>query len=494
MRSNSKSVAATAKSLMALFCIALLLPGEAFANAGIPPQAPAPEAASSRIPADQLDSLVAPVALYPDPLLAQTLAASTYPLEIVQLQQWLAANQDLKESALAAAVARQPWDPSVQALAGLPEVVNRLANNIQWTTDLGNAFLVQQGDVMEAVQRMRRKATDKGTLKSTAQQQVETRTFEDRDVIVIEQANPRVIYVPSYDPFWVWGPPVYYPYPAIYYPSWGYYYPAGLAISFGVGVVMGSFWSGGWGWGCGWGHHDIYVNHYSRFYNDHYHGGYATPDGYRSAAGRSSWQHNPQHRGGTAYSDRSTATRFGGTTRNDSRSNRQSIARQQINRQNGNVASYRANGTPTRSRSAGSSVSASNYGSGINSRTAGRQAGNRVSETAAVNRAYGNSASSRAIGSGVSTRTYGSGVGTRGYSRAGSSSAGVRPSGNVRSYSPSRSYGGGNRSVYGGSARASSGSGSRGYSAPSARAGSSRGSSGGVSRGGGARSSGGGRR
>jgi hypothetical protein len=205
---------------MTLICIALLLPGGAFANAGIPLQTPEPDAASSRIPADQLDSLVAPIALYPDPLLAQTLAASTYPLEIVQLQQWLAANQDLKESALAAAVARQPWDPSVQALAGLPEVVNRLANNIQWTTDLGNAFLAQQSAVMEAVQRMRRKAADKGTLKSTAQQEVETRTIEDKEVIVIEQANPRVIYVPSYDPFWVWGSPIYYPYPAIYYPSW----------------------------------------------------------------------------------------------------------------------------------------------------------------------------------------------------------------------------------------------------------------------------------
>ena len=118
---------------------------------------------------------MAPIALYPDPMLAQALAASTYPFEIIQLQQWLEKNKNLKDKALADAVAKESWDPSIQALAGLPEVVKRLANDIQWTTDLGNAFLPQQGDVMEAVQRMRKKAQDKGNLKTTEQQKVETR-------------------------------------------------------------------------------------------------------------------------------------------------------------------------------------------------------------------------------------------------------------------------------------------------------------------------------
>ena len=113
---------------------------------------------AGRIPADQLDSLVAPIALYPDPMLAQVLAASTYPLEIMQLQQWLTRNSGLKDKALADAAAQQPWDPSVQAMAVLPDVVKRLADDIQWTTDLGNAFLAQQADVMRAVQRMRGKA------------------------------------------------------------------------------------------------------------------------------------------------------------------------------------------------------------------------------------------------------------------------------------------------------------------------------------------------
>src|SRR5262249_20810139 len=125
-----------------------------------------------KIPPDQLDALVAPIALYPDPLLAQVLAASTYPMEIVQLQQWLAKNPNLKDKALADAVQKQPWDPSVQSMAAMPDLVKRLANDIQWTTDLGNAFLAQQKDVLDAVQRMRKKAEAKGTLKSNEQQKV----------------------------------------------------------------------------------------------------------------------------------------------------------------------------------------------------------------------------------------------------------------------------------------------------------------------------------
>src|SRR5246500_2002988 len=229
-----------------------------------PSQAPA-QNQTSNVPPDQLDSLVAPIALFPDPMLAQTLAASTYPLEIVQLQQWLAKNAGLKDKALADAVAKQPWDPSVQALAGLPDVVKRLADDIQWTTELGNAFLAQQNDVMEAVQRMRKKAKDTGNLKSNEQQKVETKVIESKSVIVVEQANPQVVYVPSYNPTVVYGPPVY-PYPPVYYPPVGYY-AAGMAISFGVGDAMGAFWGGGgWGYGCGWGgNNDITINRNSNF-------------------------------------------------------------------------------------------------------------------------------------------------------------------------------------------------------------------------------------
>ena len=157
MNPKSTLVNKTVRSALAVICSVAIGPGNAFAT-GWAPEPSVQTSASQEaapIPPDQLDSLVAPLALYPDPLLAQTLAASTYPLEIMQLQQWLTRNPGLKDKALADAAAQQPWDPSVQAMAMLPDVVKRLSDDIQWTTDLGNAFLAQQADVMRAVQRMR---------------------------------------------------------------------------------------------------------------------------------------------------------------------------------------------------------------------------------------------------------------------------------------------------------------------------------------------------
>ena len=266
------------RSCVAMLCSALLVPGDvvalASADAIHATQAPAQAALKhlhrrrrrvQRYPPDQLDSLIAPIALYPDPLLAQVLAASTYPLELVQLQQWLDKNKTLKDKALADAVAKQPWDPSVQSMAGLPDVVKRLTNDIQWTTDLGNAFLGQQNDVMDAVQRMRKKAEGTGNLKSNEQQKVETKVVESKQVIVIEQSNPQVVYVPSYNPTVVYGAPPY-PYPPIAYPPPGYY-AAGMAISFGVGIAMGAAMGGGWGWGCGWGggNNNITINNNNNY-------------------------------------------------------------------------------------------------------------------------------------------------------------------------------------------------------------------------------------
>lgn len=434
------------RSFLAALIIVAISPGNVFAdpaNEGEERSLSSTETAAP-IPPDQLDSLVAPIALYPDSLLAQVLAASTYPLEIIQLQQWLSKNPGLKEKALADAVAKQPWDPSVQAMAALPDVVKRLADDIQWTTDLGNAFLAQQSDVMAAVQRMRKKAQDKGTLKSTEQQKVETQVVESKSVIVIEQSNPQVVYVPSYDPVVVYGAPVY-PYPPIYYPPAGYY-AAGMALSFGVGVAMGAFWSGGWGWGCGWGGNNVYINNNNNFSrNTNINGGNRNSIGNRNRpsnqparglgnnGGRSNWQHNPQHRGGAPYRDRGTADRFGGTTRGDSLSNRQAGARQQIGRQGGNLASSR----PSGGLSAG----------------AGSRAG-------VSNRAAGGAASRSNVGGPDR-------VGSRDVSRSS----------------------GGNRDAFGGGSR-----GSRNYSGSSARASSSRGSSSMRSAGGGRRGGGGGRR
>lgn len=267
-----------------------------------PASTPAPTAAdTARLPMAQIEALVAPIALYPDPLLAQTLVASTYPLEIVQLEQWMAKHPGLKDKALADSVAKQPWDPSIQSMAAIPEVVKRLADDIQWTTELGNAFLAQQADVMEAVQAMRKKAVDKGALTSNEQQTVDTQVVEKQTVIVVQPTNPEVIYVPSYSPTVVYGPPVYYPYPPIYYPP----YPPGAAfISFSVGMMWGAAIWGGPCCGAGWGGNNIYINNNNNFNKiNHFEGG---------GRGNNNWQHNPSHRGGAPYPDNRTADRFGG--------------------------------------------------------------------------------------------------------------------------------------------------------------------------------------
>ena len=385
------------RSCAAALCSALLAPGDvvalASANAISSAQAPAQAAAqapaqadSPKIPPDQLDSLVAPIALYPDALLAQVLAASTYPLEIVQLQQWLEKNKTLKDKALADAAAKQPWDPSVQAMAGLPDVVKRLAGDVQWTTDLGNAFLAQQGDVMDAVQRMRKKAQGSGNLKSSEQQKVETKVVESKQVVVIEQANPQVVYVPSYNPTVVYGPPVY-PYPPITYPPPGYY-AAGMAISFGVGIAMGAAMGGAWGWGCGWGgggNNNITINNNNNYNrNSNINGGNRTnvSGGNRvsnqptrgGAGGGGSWQHNPQHRGGAPYGNRATAQQYGGSARGDTRTNRESSARQGLSQQGDRSQSGSRGQQPGVSNRAGGGADRAGGGAGVGDRASSRGA------------------------------------------------------------------------------------------------------------------------
>jgi len=348
---------ATLRCNVAIVCMALLAFGQptpmVATTAETAPQAQSDSNAS--IPADQLDSLVAPIALYPDKLLAQVLAASTYPLELVQLQQWLAQHKDLKDKALADAVQKQNWDPSVQGLAGLPDVVKFLTDDITWTTDLGNAFLAQQSGVMDAVQRMRAKAQSKGNLKSSDQMTVETQKVENKQVIVIEQSNPEVIYVPSYNPTVVYGAPPY-PYPPIAYPPPGYY-AAGMALSFGVGVAMGAMWSGGWGYNAGWGgNNNIVINNNNNYVRN---SNINNRNVNSVNRGGNTWQHNPQHRGGTPYANKTTANRFGGTTAGGSKSQRQQTARQNIGQQ----------------RSSGQQIGQRQDGAG---RTGGQAGGDRI--------------------------------------------------------------------------------------------------------------------
>jgi hypothetical protein len=399
--------------LIIFLCVASLLPSDqglrAVAQESSTQQKETAPATATKLTPDQLDSLVAPIALYPDPLLSQTLVASTYPLEIVQLQQWLAKNKDLKDKALTEAVKKQDWDPSIQATAALPDVVKQLAENIKWTTDLGNAFLAQQSELMDAVQRMRAKAKEKGNLKTTEQQKVETKVVETKEVIVIQPASPEVVYVPTYNPVVVYGAPIY-PYPAVVYPSAGYY-AAGMAISFGVGMAVGAAWGGGgWGYGAGWGgNNDININRNNTFVNN---SNRSVQGGNRTAGNRSTWQHNPQHRGGAPYSDRATASRYNGSARGESMQSRQA------NAQARQTSADRSAGSANRASSRESMSSAD--------RSANRSSGDRSAGAA-------DRSASRSSGGGSTTFGGGgggySGSSARASSSRGSSSMGSRGGG-----------------------------------------------------------------
>src|ERR1035438_7930212 len=167
--------------------------------------APAPPPPGQALTPDQLNDLVAPVALYPDPLLSQVLVAATYPLEVVQAYQFLQRSPGLSGPALTQAVQQQNWDPSIQALAVFPDVIKRLNDDVTWTTNLGNAFLAQQADVMDAVQRMRQRAQQAGKLAPSPQENVVTENQGGQPYIEIMPVDPDMMYVPCYDPMWIWG-------------------------------------------------------------------------------------------------------------------------------------------------------------------------------------------------------------------------------------------------------------------------------------------------
>jgi uncharacterized membrane protein YgcG len=237
--------------------------------------------------AEQLQQLVAPIALYPDSLVAQILAASTFPEQVVEAERFLQSHSDLKGEALGQQVDQMSWDPSVKALTAFPTVLGNMDKNLSWTSSLGDAYYNQEQDVMNAVQVMRQRAQQAGNLKSTQQQTISS----DGSDIVIQPADPQVVYVPAYNPWAVYGGPIvawpgWYPYPGIW---WG-----GPFLSFGIGFGIGWYGGFGWGWGhwgCNWhGHYAVYNGgHYysgSRtFYNRnaYYHGGYNSTHGNTAA-------------------------------------------------------------------------------------------------------------------------------------------------------------------------------------------------------------------
>lgn len=250
--------------LLSVVLLFATLPGDLFAaqDAQAPPPGPASSGPQYAVKTpEQLQQLVAPIALYPDSLVAQILSAATFPEQVVEADRYVQSNPDLKGEALAQAVDQMNWDPSVKALTAFPSVLGNMDKNVSWTSTLGDAYYNQQQDVMDAIQTMRKKAQDAGNLKTTQQQTVTDDPYGDVD---IAPADPDVVYVPAYDPWLVYG------YPVPVWPGW-YEYPGiwfgGPYLSFGIGFGIG--WYGGFGWG--WGHWGFdWRNHYAVFNHERF--------------------------------------------------------------------------------------------------------------------------------------------------------------------------------------------------------------------------------
>lgn len=290
-----------------LLTVVLIMAGSSVpvhAQAPAPPPPSVGQAPAQTLAPQQLDNLVAPIALYPDPLLGQMLVAATYPVELVEAQQWLDANGNLRGQQLTDAARQQNWDPSIQALVAIPDALAMLTQDIRWTTDLGNAFLAQQGDVMSAVQRMRLRAQSNGQLRSNPQETVTTENQGGQQAVEIQPANPNQVYVPEYDPYYVYG---WGDYPPLYYPD-GYWFGPGIDIGFCFGGWGGwGFGGWGWGWGLNWFGRGAFINNaFFNRYGYHYGGVFAGGIG-----GRTAWVHDAAHRQGAGYPNGQLSSRFG---------------------------------------------------------------------------------------------------------------------------------------------------------------------------------------
>jgi len=288
------------KRLLRQVTVALLF-AAAPALAQLTPQGEAKQAASAAPAAgaegaktfsqQDLDTILAPIALYPDALLAQILMAATYPLEIVEADRWAKANPGVKDQALQEAMEKQTWDPSVKALTSVPKVLAQMSEKLDWTQKLGDAFLADQKDIMVTVQALRAKAAASGNLKSSPEMAVKTEQAEGKTVYVIESAKPEVVYVPTYNPATVYGS-WWYPYPpySMYPPA--YAYPPGLAFATGV-VVGAAIWGN-----CNWGGNNVNVN-VNKYNNFN-----------KTNIQNSNFQHNAANRKGVAYKDQGVANKY----------------------------------------------------------------------------------------------------------------------------------------------------------------------------------------
>jgi len=276
---------------------------------------------------EELDQMLAPIALYPDDLLTQILMASTYPLEIVQAARWTKQNKDLKGDQLTEALEKQDWDPSVKSLVNFPDVLGRMNENLQWTQTLGDAFLAQQKQVMDTIQMLRKKAEEAGNLKDNPQQKV----VKEQETIVIQSANPEVIYVPSYNPAVVYGtwwwpalppPPPFFPFFPVATP-----YAYG-AMAFGAGIAMGAAWGYAWGH-ANWHGGDVNINasrntninnniNRDKYKNDMKNKGLGE-------GGQGKWKHDASHRKGASYRDQGTAQKFNRGSSSDAAKSREAF-------------------------------------------------------------------------------------------------------------------------------------------------------------------------
>jgi hypothetical protein len=255
--------------------------------------------AERRFGQEELGQMLAPIALYPDSLLAQILMAATYPLEVVQADRWAKANRNLQGDQLNDALDNKNWDPSVKALVPFPQVLAMMSERLEWTQKLGDAFLDQEDEVMDTVQELRARAQAAGNLRDTQQQRV----IAEEGSIVIEPVQPEVVYVPVYDPFVIYGPWWYPAFPPFFFPP-----PPGVIIVRGLGfwprIVVGRAWGHAWGhWD--WRHHSIDVNinrqiNINRNIN--------IP---RSSIQTTRWQHDTSHRRGVSYRNEATRQRYG---------------------------------------------------------------------------------------------------------------------------------------------------------------------------------------
>jgi hypothetical protein len=277
-------------------------PAPAPKSGAAPATAPAAGAQQAPLSQDKLDSLVAPIALYPDQLLVQVLMAATYPLDVVEAARFIKANKELKGDAMVKAAEAKNWDPSVQALTAYPQTIEMMNDKLEWTQQLGDAVLADQAAVMKTAQRLRAKANEAGNLKSNEQQKV---VVQQDKTIIIEPAQPQTVYVPTYNPavvYGTWWAPMYPPY---YWPPSPYYYPgyvAGAAVvGFGVGLAVGAAW--GWA-GSNWGGNEININQNNNFVRNN------NNAEFKNKVQNGNWNHNPSQRKGVAYNDKGTRDKF----------------------------------------------------------------------------------------------------------------------------------------------------------------------------------------